>query len=1737
MAGEVWQGFHPYVRRWFTQRYGEPTPPQQLGWPAIQQGENVLLMAPTGSGKTFAAFLVFLDRLLRERLTAGAGQRLLPQGFPGVRVLYVSPLRALDNDIHRNLAEPLAALNAYLLQTRPNAPPLRAEVRTSDTPPAVRERIRRSPPDILITTPESLFLMLLSPRLREVLRTVEAVVIDELHALAPNKRGSQLVLSLEWLEWYVAAANGSSLGWAGATAGSGSGLGKVTPVNGEPRSAANIDESRPRLSGKARQLQRIGLSATQRPLAPLARWLGGCGRPVRVIDAGLRKELQLQVDVATPDMVHLPEKSIWPAMYRRLTDEVLAQERQHRTTLIFVNNRAVAERIAAHMNELAGHMIARSHHGSLSRSTREEVEEALKNGTLPAVVATGSLELGIDVGHVNLVIQVESPKSVTRGLQRVGRAGHLFRATSRGLILPKTREDLLETAAIAAQMVQANIEPVRIPQAPLDVLVQQVAAMVAMDDWREEELLACVRQAAPYRHLSGEQWQSVLHLLSGGYRHPLLTRLRPRLVWDREKGWLRALPGTRLAVLQGAGTIADRGLYPVLTVKDRQKVGELDEEFVFESRVGDVVALGTSAWRIEEIRPDRVLVSAVSNNVGAGQPRGNVPSDGEANGSGGSGADRQGEGHRHMPSPERRGGNMNLVSGTGRRARLTPDSPLVRLPFWRGEGLGRPAYLGVQIGKYLEDWEKQYRAAQGKQCVDAGSDRTFQLSCLAPEAAATLDTYLRQQYQLTGVLPTARRLIVETFPDSNGQPLTVIHSIWGNRVNQALRLALLDLCQERWHVTPSVVSTDQGLLVRPPADDVTAAEWVNLLHALALDWQQLERRVLRQLQDSPLLGAAFRAAARRCLLLAVPRRPGQRQPLWLQRLQAQDLWEATRHYTDFPVWREAVREVLEDWLDLPTLQRLMEGVGTGQVQVVATPLQHPSPFCASLLFTYSGAFIYDDDSPRSVSGRPAGELQPARPVPAGVNWALATTALAGGDLRSILDSQVLVELRQQLRAVTTVVTADQEGIPTTRTARDQLRQWALLHGPFTWAELAAGAGQKLVTPGQSPAMASQNSARMNRDLETGWRQALADLEAAGELVSGRFRRDLKDGAEQEWCAVDFLRVWARRSLGRTRRQVQAHSLQELLAWLLGRAGGKSGESPVERVADVVNRLQFMATDWPSWLELLARRCGILTSSVPVAKPDLELVRGSLDELCRSGQLVWQCRGRLVWLWTNLNAAVLLEGQGLPQVAEVEGDELVGAVLRELSGRPRFWAELERRMTTQPAAGSPVTRRPEIEYLEMGRLGAAKAVPSAGEIAAALARLVLAGRVTADTVQPVELLQRLPTPAMPLGSGEQPLSGQCPQQWSSRREQGWGLANPMLRVWGRPGQGPAARRRYLDLRRRLRTRQPARISPAAAGVSGIPTGESGPFPAGHKDGLVWQPGRSPAFAGRETVWQRGRWQALPDMDQAIHTLLNVGVAVEQVRRLYGVVCPATWGAWWRVVEAGWEQAKPASARVSSTGQRDVPSPGAAEAQGPQWIAPEIGSWREAEDWLTRAEWRGEWLRGDFVMGLDGPQFMQLTDWQDWEDCQGRQGWEDPGARQDGQDWLGRKGWLVRADEPFNPWGLWQEWPDWAAAKHVHRDDRTWLWVDPGGQLAWIMLASREHLLVDPAVWGSSEPTQLLRPLAMVLEADSECRRTGRLDLERWQEQSVIGSQAEEPLREVGFRSTVRGLALYADERDG
>ncbi|WP_125077973.1 ATP-dependent helicase [Mycobacterium sp. P7213] len=903
--------FSALTRDWFTGTFTAPTPAQEQAWSAIADGHNTLVVAPTGSGKTLAAFLWALDQL-----TAQPGQ--------STRVLYISPLKALAVDVERNLRTPLAGIARMAARRELPAPGITVGVRSGDTSPARRRELVAKPPDILITTPESLFLMLTSAA-RETLTDVRTVIVDEVHAVAGTKRGAHLALSLERLD-------------------------------------AMLEHP----------AQRIGLSATVRPPEEVARFLSGQS-PTTIVTPPAAKTFDLTVQVPVPDMANPAEGTVWPEVEERIVDLIEA----HRSSIVFTNSRRLAERLTARLNEIHAERyadsteptapLARAHHGSVSLQTRADVEEDLKSGRLRAVVATSSLELGIDMGAVDLVIQIEAPPSVASGLQRVGRAGHQVGEISSGVLIPKHRTDLIGCAVAVHRMLAGQIETLTVPANPLDILAQHTVAAAALEPLDAEFWFDTVRRSAPFVTLSRGVFEATLDLLSGKYPSTEFAELRPRLVYDRDTGTLTGRPGAqRLAVTSG-GAIPDRGLFAVYLAgaEKPSRVGELDEEMVYESRPGDVISLGATTWRITEITHDRVLVA---------------------------------------PAPGQPG----------------------RLPFWHGDGVGRPAELGAALGALTGELAGLDPESFDKRCAGLGFD---------DYAVDNLRRLLDDQRAATGTVPTDTTLVVERFRDELGDWRVVLHSPYGLRVHGPLALAVGRRLHERYGIDEKPTASDDGIVVRlPDTDSGAEAPGAELF---VFDADEIEPVVTAEVGGSALFASRFRECAARALLL--PRRhPGRRTPLWQQRQRAAQLLDVARRYPTFPIVLETVRECLQDVYDVPALTALMAQIAQRRVRVFQVETATPSPFAASLLFGYVGAFMYEGDSPLAERRAAALSLDPT----------LLAQLLGRVELRELLDPDVMKGLTEQLQHLTPEKAArDAEGVA------DLLR----LLGPLTTEEVSARA--------------------------------------------------------------------------------------------------------------------------------------------------------------------------------------------------------------------------------------------------------------------------------------------------------------------------------------------------------------------------------------------------------------------------------------------------------------------------------------------------------------------------------------------------------------------------------------------------------------------------------------------------------------------------------------------------------
>ncbi|MFF2812923.1 DEAD/DEAH box helicase [Streptomyces sp. NPDC058000] len=1301
--------FSPATRGWFAGAFSAPTAAQEGAWRAIAEGSDVLVVAPTGSGKTLAAFLASLDGLASAQPPAEPKKRC--------RVLYVSPLKALAVDVERNLRSPLTGIRQESVRLGLPEPDIRVGIRSGDTPAAERRSLATRPPDILITTPESLFLMLTSSA-REALAGIETVILDEVHAVAGTKRGAHLALSLERLDEVL-----------------------------------------------DRPARRIGLSATVRPVEEVARYLSP-RRRVEIVQPPSGKRFDLSVVVPVEDMGELgsapvqegetgEKPSIWPQVEERIADLVQA----HRSTIVFANSRRLAERLCNRLNEIAYErtvgtvldagdsattlpehhspaelmaqsgaakgappLLARAHHGSVSKEQRAQVEEDLKAGRLPAVVATSSLELGIDMGAVDLVVQVESPPSVASGLQRVGRAGHQVGAVSKGIVFPKYRGDLVQAAVVTERMRSGAIEALRVPTNPLDVLAQQVVAMTAMDTWDVEELLAVVRRAAPFAALPESAFTAVLDMLAGRYPSDAFAELRPRLVWDRVAQTVTGRPGAqRLAVTSG-GTIPDRGLFGVFLAGESsgkgggRRVGELDEEMVYESRVGDVFTLGTTSWRIEDITRDRVLVT---------------------------------------PAPG--------VPG--------------RLPFWKGDQLGRPLELGRALGAFLREIGSLSPEDAGARLSAAGLDAW---------AVANVLGYLAEQRQSCGHVPDDRTIVVERFRDELGDWRVVIHSPFGAQVHAPWALALGARLAERYGLDAQVMHADDGIVLRLPDADLMGLDFLDGVGDagfaaadraeydpeqspvgaadVVFDQGEVDQLVTDQVGGSALFASRFRECAARALLL--PRRsPGKRTPLWQQRQRAAQLLQVASEFGSFPIVLEAVRECLQDVFDVPGLTELMADVEARRVRLVEVTTPEPSPFARSLLFGYVAQFLYEGDSP----------LAERRAAALSLDSRLLAELLGQAELRELLDAEVLAELERELQWRTEDRRAkDVEGVA------DLLR----LLGPLTDAELAERGAEptwsaelaatrraiRVRIAGTEHWAAVEDAGRLRDALGTalpvgvpesftepvkdplgdllsryarthgpftseqaatrfGLGTAVTDgalqrLAAAGRIVQGEFH---PQGIGQEWCDAQVLRRLRRRSLAALREELEPVPPAALAAFLpqwqhvgLPRPAPASGApAPPAATPSATYRLrgidglvraveQLQGAPVPaSALEKL-----ILPSRVSGYTPAL------LDELTATGEVLWAGAGALPgkdgWLSLHLaDTAPLLLQPPLP----LELSALHESVLSALApGYGLFFRQIadQVRATTHPDATDP-------------------------QLADALWDLAWSGRLTNDTLAPLRAL--------------------------------------------------------------------------------------------------------------------------------------------------------------------------------------------------------------------------------------------------------------------------------------------------------------------------------------------------------------------------------------------------------------
>jgi ATP-dependent Lhr-like helicase len=1259
MSGAI-DRFAPATREWFMESFDAPTPAQEGAWRGVEGDEHVLVVAPTGSGKTLAAFLSAIDRLMH----AGESE--------GTRVLYISPLKALAVDVERNLRSPLVGITQAAARRGDAYREVTVGVRSGDTPQRERRALVTRPPDILITTPESLFLMLTSAA-RETLRHVDTVIVDEIHAVAGTKRGAHLAVSLERLDALLDAP-----------------------------------------------ARRIGLSATVRPHDEVARFLGGAGR-VTVVAPEAATRLALEVVVPVDDLTAIPAPprdegsgarslapgedeaprgSIWPHVEEAVMHRVL----EHRSTIIFVNSRGVAERLTARLNEAyANHLgvpsgdeqqrspaqlmassgagdgaepvLARAHHGSVSKEQRALIEDELKSGRLRCVVATSSLELGIDMGAVDLVIQVSSPPSVASGLQRVGRAGHQVGEISQGVTFPTSRQDLLGSAVTTSRMQQGLIERLDIPANPLDILAQQTVAATALDSLDVEEWFDTVRRSAPFATLPRSAYDATLDLLSGRYPSDEFAELRPRVVWDRDGGTITGRPGAqRLAVTSG-GTIPDRGMFSVNLAAGTEetgsrKVGELDEEMVYESRINDVFALGATSWRIQEITHDRVIVTPAF-----GQP--------------------------------------------------------ARLPFWKGDAIGRPYELGEAIGGFVREASALSPDALAERTAGLGLDR---------RASDNLGAYLRDQKAATGQVPHDRTLLVERFRDELGDWRVVLHSPFGRRVHAPWALAVGARIVERYGMDGSVVASDDGIVARIP-DTETEPPGADLF---VFETDELDKIVTEEVGGSALFASRFRECAARALLL--PRRnPGSRAPLWQQRQRSAQLLDVARKYPSFPILLETARECLQDVYDLPALTALSTRLASREVQIAEVTTERASPFAQTLLFGYVAAFLYEGDTPLAERRASALTLDPT----------LLAELLGRAELRELLDPEViertelelqrladdrrvkdlegvadllrilgplstaeveartqpelaghaagwLVELRESRRVIEVAVAGEVRwavvedagrlrdalgvvvpaGIAevhlevTADPVTDLLSRYSRTHGPFTTAEAAARFGL-------GTAVADQVLRRLSRD---------------GRLTEGEFR---PQATGSEWVEPGVLRRLRSRSLAAARQQVEPVDPQTYARFLPSWQGIGGSLRGADGVLTAIDQLAGLALPASAWESL------VLPARVRDYSPAM------LDELTTAGEVIWSGAGTLPGNdgWVQLHPADL--------------------VLRAAgASAPDAPTELHTKITQALDGGGAFLFR---------QLADAVGVEDHGELSQALWDLVWSGQVSNDTFSPMRTM--------------------------------------------------------------------------------------------------------------------------------------------------------------------------------------------------------------------------------------------------------------------------------------------------------------------------------------------------------------------------------------------------------------
>lgn len=1648
--------FSEATRTWFRASFGSPTAAQEGAWKAVAQQRNALVVAPTGSGKTLSAFLWSIDRLFAA-----------PPEKSTTTVLYISPLKALGVDIERNLRSPLVGIGHTLRRlsaenddagTPAEPPEISVGVRTGDTSSKERRDLVRNPPHILITTPESLYLMLTS-QARETLSGVETVIVDEVHALAGTKRGAHLAVSLERLDAMLAAAE---------------------------RAPA----------------QRIGLSATVEPRDEVARFLGG-RQPVEIVAPESQKEWDISVsvpveDLASPDVDSSDgsqpmQPSIWPHVEHKVVDLVA----ERRSTIVFVNSRRLAEKLTGRLNEIweernapgpggtdtgatdregteredtspeeaEGAPLARSHHGSVSKEQRKLIEEDLKSGRLKCVVATSSLELGIDMGAVDLVVQVEAPHAVSAGLQRIGRAGHQVGEVSVGWFFPKHRGDLVSTAVVVERMLAGRIEALHVPKNPLDILAQQTIAAAALDTLDVEEWFETVRKSAPFASLPRSAYESVLDLLAGKYPSDRFADLRPRIVWDRDAGTIAGRPGAqRLAVTSG-GTIPDRGLFGVYLVGSEgsdtdtaavsgsartggRRVGELDEEMVYESRVGDVFALGASSWRIEEITFDRVLVSPAF-----GQP--------------------------------------------------------ASLPFWRGDGLGRPAELGRALGGFV----REVHADSGSPAVD---ERLRGLG-MDEWARQNLLRYLADQQEAAGALPTDRTLVVERTRDELGDWRIILHSPYGLQVHAPWALAVGERLHERYGLDGAALASDDGIVLRVPMMD----EEPPGAELFRFEPDELEELVTAQVSASALFAGRFREASARALLL--PRQnPGQRTPLWQQRQRSSQLLEVAAGYPDFPMIMEGMREVLQDVYDMPALLELTRGIAQRRIRMVETTTHRPSPFAQSILFGYIAQYLYEGDSP----------LAERRAAALSVDPALLGELLGRVELREFLDQRIIDDAAAHAQRLTPSRRLPAAGGRGPESAADLLR----LLGPLSSEELAvrlqSPAGvreQEDGEAGESPHASSEEARGWAEELVDAQRafritwqggEAYAAVEDASRLrdglgvpippgipltfldpvadplgdlvgryarthgpftigeagralglsravvadtlnrlaeehrvVEGLFRpegvraeegadHDLSDQTppdqapldhnrpghdpadQSEWCDVEMLRRIRRRSLAALRAEVEPVPTRAYAQFLLEWQGVAVGDDGKEDLSAVLSQLSGTAAPASAWESL------ILPARLPGFRP------ATLDELLASGEIITVGRGALSghdgWLafYPREDAEVMLpptpHSEGHDSEGQQTGDRTLRDAIPEVLARGGAWFSdaLHDQLLRDGVTTSPQ------------------------KTAEALWELFWEGRIVPDSFAPVRAF---------LTSGST----------AHRQKQ-------------RPTRSRHASRR-MALRQSVQAHR-GRIGAGSSGRSAAENGGSG---------------------GAGAVGVGGRW-SLPPAGEASPTVV-AHTQAEILLDRYGVVT-----------------------RGSVISEQRSGRSGGSGAEG----APLAGGFAAIYKVLATAEEAGQIRRGYFIEQLGAAQFTSSTTIDRLRAISERI--DDAGQHDSAARRRAPAGEVVAlaATDPANAYGAALDWPA-AAPGEGEGSTSQKTTARPGRKAGALVLLSGGELVLYMERGGRTlllftEDEELMDTAALTLTERLRAAKTGRIAVERINGERILDHRFAESLRTAGFRSSPSGL---------